>query len=70
MTSSSRVRDLGQVLVVVSLILIALRIAVYIAGRLLVLAGYLGALLLIAGALLWFIGSVMKGYTEHTPRNQ
>ena len=45
-----------------SLILLALRLAVYVAGKLLILAGYVGGTLFLAGAVLWFVGAVMSGY--------
>jgi hypothetical protein len=70
MSTSMRIRAIGRGLVIVSLVLMALRVAVYVAGRLLILAGYLGGLLFIAGIVLWFGGSVMTGYSEHAPRNQ
>ena len=70
MSSSMRVRAIGRGLVIVSLLLLALRMAVYIAARILMLAGYVGGLLFIAGIVLWFIGSVMTGYTEHAQKGQ
>jgi hypothetical protein len=69
MSSSMRVRAMGRGLVIVSLVLLAFRVAVYLASRLLMLAGYVGGLLFVSGVALWFIGSVMTGYTDHSPRN-
>ncbi len=47
-----------------SLLLLALRVAVFLASKILILAGYVGGVLLVAGILLWIIGAVMVGYAE------
>jgi len=69
MSTSTRVRAIGRGLVIVSFLLLALRLAVYLASRVLTLAGYVGGLLFLAGIALWFIGSVMDGFTKQTSNN-
>jgi len=66
MTTAAKVRSIGRGLVMVSILLILLRVTVYIAGRLLILAGYIGGGLFLGGLLLWLIGSVMTGYSERS----
>ena len=58
-----RVRAIGRGLVIVSLFLLPLRLAVYLANKILILAGYVGGVVFAAGILLWFVGAVMVGYT-------
>ena len=69
MSTSMRVRAIGRGLVIVSLALLPLRLAVYLANKVLILAGYVSGVLFAAGILLWFIGAVMVGYTERHPKN-
>jgi len=64
MDSGTKVRAIGRGLVIVSLLLLPLRLAVYLANKVLVLAGYVSGLLFLAGILLWFAGAVMVGYTQ------
>jgi hypothetical protein len=42
----------------------------YLAARILVLAGHLGGVLFVAGIVLWFVGAVMAGYTERPSKSQ
>jgi len=69
MSNGGRVRAVGKGLVIVSLLLLPLRLAVYLANRILILAGYVVGVLFVAGLVLWFIGAVMTGYTEQGPKN-
>ena len=69
MTTSMRVRAIGRGLVIVSLVLLPLRLAVYLANKILILAGYVGGVLFGVGILLWFLGAVMVGYSEQPPKN-
>lgn len=68
MSTPMKVRAIGRGLVILSLMLLPLRLAVYLASKVLILAGYLGSVFLIAGILLWFVGAVMVGYTEQPPK--
>ena len=56
-------------MVIMSLVLVPLRLAVYLANKVLILAGYVGGALFVAGIVLWFVGAVMLGYTEQPPQN-
>jgi len=69
MNTSMKVRAIGRGLVILSLLLLPLRLAVYLANRVLILAGYVSGGLFIAGLLLWFVGAVMVGYTERPEKN-
>jgi cell division protein FtsW (lipid II flippase) len=69
MTTPMRVRAIGRGLVIASLVLLPFRLAVYLANKILILAGYVFGVLFVAGILLWFVGAVMVGYTEQPPKN-
>jgi hypothetical protein len=69
MSTSMRVRAIGRGLVIISLLLLPLRLAVYLANNILILAGYVGGVLFAAGILLWFVGAAMVGYTEQPGKN-
>ena len=64
-----RVRAIGRGLVIMSLVLLPLRLAVYLANKVLILAGYVSGVLFVAGILLWFVGAVMVGHTEQPPKD-
>jgi len=64
-----RVRAIGRSLVILALLLLPLRLAVYLANKVLILAGYVGGGLFLVGILLWFVGAVMVGYTARQGSN-
>jgi len=64
MNNAMKVRAIGRGLVIVSLLLLPFRLAVYLASQVLVLAGYVSGSLLIAGIVLWIAGAIMVGYKE------
>jgi len=68
MSTSMRVRAIGRGLVIVSLLLLPLRLAVYLANKVLILAGYVSGALFLVGIILWLVGAVMVGYTETHPK--
>lgn len=68
MSTSMRVRAIGRGLVIVSLLLLPLRLAVYLANKVLILAGYVSGALFLVGIILWLVGAVMLGYTERHPK--
>jgi len=55
-------------MVTLSLMLLPLRLAVYLANKALIVAGYAGSVLLMAGIVLWFVGAVAIGYADHPPK--
>ena len=69
MSNAMRVRAIGRGLVILSLVLLPLRLAVYLANKLLILAGYLGGTVFVVGILLWFVGAMMVGYEEPPRKN-
>ena len=64
MNTSRRVYAIGRGLVYVGLLLLSLRLAKYLVDAVTLWAGYIGGVLLVAGVIVWFIGTVMVGYTE------
>ena len=70
MSTAMIVRAIGRGLVIMSLVLLPLRLSMYLAARILVLAGHLGGVLFVAGIVLWFVGAVMAGYTERPSKSQ
>jgi len=69
MSKAMKVRAIGRGLVILSLVLMPLRLAVYLANKLLILAGYLGGTVFVVGILLWFVGAVMVGYEVQPRKN-
>jgi hypothetical protein len=64
-----KVRAIGRGLVIMSLVLLPLRLAVYLANQVLILVGYVAGVALVVGIVLWFVGAVMVRYTKHSPDN-
>jgi hypothetical protein len=63
-----RLGAIGRGLVIISLLLLPLRLAVYLANKVLILAGYVSGALFLVGISLWLVGAVMAGYTERRPK--
>ena len=59
-----KVRAIGRGLVILSLLMLPFRLAVYLANKVLILAGYVGGALFLTGIILWFVGAAMVGFTE------
>ena len=68
MSTSMRLGAIGRGLVIISLLLLPLRLAVYLANKVLILAGYVSGALFLVGISLWLVGAVMAGYTERRPK--
>ena len=68
MSTSMRLGAIGRGLVIISLLLLPLRLAVYLANKVLILAGYVSGALFLVGIILWLVGAVMVGYTERHPK--
>jgi hypothetical protein len=64
-----KVRAIGRGLVITSLVLLPLRLAVYLANQVLILAGYVVGVVFVVGIVLWFVGAVMEGYTKRSPNS-
>lgn len=64
MNTSRRVHAIGRGLIYIGLLLLALRLAKYLINEVTLWAGYIGGIFFVAGIFVWFIGTVMVGYTE------
>ena len=69
MNTSTRVQAIGRGLAYISLLLLAVRFAKYLINEVTLWAGYVGGVLLVAGISIWFVGTVMVGYTERHHNN-
>jgi hypothetical protein len=69
MITATRVQRIGRGLAYISLLLLALRLAHYLLNEVTLWAGYVGRTLLLVGFLIWFVGTVMAGYTERQHHN-
>jgi hypothetical protein len=69
MTTPRRIRAIGRGLVIIGLLLLPFRLAVYLTNKVLMKAGFVCTGLFAVGFLLWIVGAVMAGYTERAAKS-